>query len=88
MLLYVVCAAGEFIWNEGGVVLLPAPYITLCDFSSSSFYEYKCHIQIQIHVVILNLNNNKKYPLFWIPRVVGIKRNPRDTRTTPLYLVL
>ena len=31
MLLYVVCTAGEFVWNEGGVVQLPAPYITLCD---------------------------------------------------------
>ena len=26
------CTAGEFDWNEGGVVQLPAPYITLCDF--------------------------------------------------------
>ena len=37
MLLYVLCTAGEFVWNEGGVVpatcyLLPAPYITMCDF--------------------------------------------------------
>ena len=32
MLLYVVCTAGEFVWNEGGVVQLPAPYIKLCDF--------------------------------------------------------
>ena len=24
--------AGEFAWNEGGVVQLPAPYITLYDF--------------------------------------------------------
>ena len=32
MLLYVVCTAGEFVWNEGGVVQLPAPFITLCDF--------------------------------------------------------
>ena len=32
MLLDVVCTAGEFVWNEGGVVQLPAPYITLCDF--------------------------------------------------------
>ena len=38
MLLYVLCTADEFVWNEGGVVpatcyLLPAPYITMCDFS-------------------------------------------------------
>ena len=32
ILLYVMCIAGEFVWNEGGVVQLPAPYITLCDF--------------------------------------------------------
>ena len=37
MLLYVVCTAGEFVWNEGGIVpatcyLLPAPYIMMCDF--------------------------------------------------------
>ena len=32
MLLYVVCTAGEFVWNEGGIVQLPAPYITMCDF--------------------------------------------------------
>ena len=32
MLLYVVCTAGEFVWNEGGVVQVPAPYITLCHF--------------------------------------------------------
>ena len=32
MLSYVVCTAVEFVWNEGGVVQLPAPYITLCDF--------------------------------------------------------
>ena len=25
MLLYVVCTAGELVWNEGGVVQLPAP---------------------------------------------------------------
>ena len=31
MLLYDVCTAGEFVWNEGGVVQLPEPYITLCD---------------------------------------------------------
>ena len=29
MLLYVVYTDGEFVWNEGGVVRLPAPYITL-----------------------------------------------------------
>ena len=32
MLLYVLCTVGEFVWNEGGVVQLPAPCITLCDF--------------------------------------------------------
>ena len=32
MPLYVVCTAGEFVWNEVGAVQLPAPYITLCDF--------------------------------------------------------
>ena len=32
MLLYVVCTVGEFVWNEGGVVQLPAPYIMLSDF--------------------------------------------------------
>ena len=32
MLLYVVCTAGEFVLNEGGVVQLDSPYITLCDF--------------------------------------------------------
>ena len=32
MLLYVVRTAGEFVWNDGSVVQLPAPYITLCDF--------------------------------------------------------
>ena len=32
MLLYVACTAGKFVWNEGGVVQLPAPYITMCDF--------------------------------------------------------
>ena len=35
---YVVCTAGEFFWNEGGVVpatcyLQPGPYITMCDFN-------------------------------------------------------
>ena len=30
MLLYVVCTAGDFVWNGGGVVQLPAPYITFC----------------------------------------------------------
>ena len=33
MLLYVVCTAGEFVWNEVVVVQLPAPYISMCDFS-------------------------------------------------------
>jgi hypothetical protein len=35
MLLYVVCTAGESVYNEGGdraCYLLPAPYITMCDF--------------------------------------------------------
>ena len=32
MLLYVVCTAGEVVWNESSVLQLPAPYITLCDF--------------------------------------------------------
>ena len=31
-LLYVVCTAGEFVWNEDGVVQLPAPFIMLFDF--------------------------------------------------------
>ena len=31
-MLYNVYTAGEFVWNEGGDVQLPAPYITLCDF--------------------------------------------------------
>ena len=35
MLLYVVCTAGKFVWNEAGVVLLPAPYITLRDFDDN-----------------------------------------------------
>ena len=35
MLLYVVCTAGEFVLNDGGVVQLPVPYITSCDF----FYD-------------------------------------------------
>ena len=32
MFLYVVCTAGEFVWNKGGDLQLPAPYITICDF--------------------------------------------------------
>jgi hypothetical protein len=41
MLLYNIFTAGEFVWNEGGVVpatcyLLPAPYITMCDFLALS----------------------------------------------------
>ena len=32
MLLYVVSTAGEFVCNEGSVVQLPAPSITMCDF--------------------------------------------------------
>jgi hypothetical protein len=35
MLLNVVCTAGEFVWNEGGVVQLHAPYIMLSDFWSA-----------------------------------------------------
>ena len=35
MLLYVVCTAGEFVWNEGGVVQLPAPYVMLGDFQAA-----------------------------------------------------
>jgi hypothetical protein len=31
--LYVVCTAGEFVWNGGSVVQLHAPYIPLCAFS-------------------------------------------------------
>ena len=46
MLLYVVCNAGEFIWNAGGVVQLPAPYITLCD-----FYLRSANFSVSIQVV-------------------------------------
>ena len=45
MLLYVVCKAGEFVWNEGGVVQLPAPYNTLCDILSGFLYNF-LHFQI------------------------------------------
>ena len=56
MLLYVVCTAGEFVWNEGGIVpatcyLLPVPYITMCDF----FY------QLGIPPAIYHLVKNYKY---------------------------
>ena len=49
MLLYALCTAGEFVWNEGGVVpatcyLLPAPYITICDFLVSSVRIRKIHL--------------------------------------------
>ena len=39
MLLYVVCSCtlDDFVWNEGGVVQLSAPYITLCNFFLFSF---------------------------------------------------
>ena len=38
-----LCTAGEFVWNEGGTVpatcyLLPAPYITMCDFCNTNCY--------------------------------------------------
>jgi hypothetical protein len=44
MLLYVVCTAGEFFWNEGGVVPATryAPYITMCDFFRISWFL--CHV--------------------------------------------
>ena len=38
MLLYVVCTAGEFVWNEGGVV--PAPIMQLNVF----FLVYQKHV--------------------------------------------
>ena len=38
--MYVVCKSGEFVWNEGGVVQLTAPYITLCDFLTHKAQNY------------------------------------------------
>ena len=51
MLLYVVYTAGEFVWKEGGVVQLPAPYIALCDFFvqiSSILVEISRHTEFQL----------------------------------------
>ena len=44
MLLYVLCTAGEFVWNEGGVVpatcyLLPAPKNTPNSLDGSSLQQ-------------------------------------------------
>jgi hypothetical protein len=33
MLLFVVCTAGEFVWNKGGVMQLPVPVVNNSQYS-------------------------------------------------------
>ena len=59
--MYVVCTAGEFVWNEGCVVQLPAPYIMLCDFYVLicilvQFWQPTGELSLQISLYELSLS--------------------------------
>ena len=57
MLLFVVSTAGEFVWNEGGAVQLPAPYIMVFDFLTLSYN--KSNVWICLHIDKTYINNIK-----------------------------
>ena len=53
---YVVCKAGYFVCNKGGVVKLPSPYITMCVFSSKKLSKDQGSLSI----------SNEYYPYAFI----------------------
>ena len=52
MLVYVVCTAGVFVWNERSLVQLPAPYIMLYDFSSINAILQMLHVNKVLKLLI------------------------------------
>ena len=50
---------GEFVWNEDGVVQLPAPYITLWDLSLYFWYITKEHSWDFVHPLKMELKKTK-----------------------------